>query len=93
MSNDPPVSVFSLVETLPCLRLAPPIIAILLAIVLKDVNFALLLATLSGCLLIAELDLFSALDKFCEVMAGQVADSDHRRGPWQHGLESTRNSG
>ena len=42
----------TIVEDYPILRLAPPVLAITLALVLKEVNFALIIAIVSGCLLL-----------------------------------------
>lgn len=66
-----------LIESLPVLRLAPPFIAIGLAILLKDVNFALLLAVFGGCLIASNLDVLAGFDALCEVLVGQIADKDH----------------
>ena len=59
-------------------RLLPPVIAIALAIVLKDIWVSLILATLSGCLLFYPLnDWHTGIPDFCETMVQQVADHDH----------------
>lgn len=60
------------------LRLLPPVLAICLAVLLKDVIVSLILAILSGCLLYYPLtDVSLAIPVFCEVMVRQVADFDH----------------
>lgn len=67
----------SVVDSFPPLRLAPPIIAITLAIVLKDVNFALVIAVFSGALLLSDLGFSQGVDKLCDVVVGQLSDADH----------------
>lgn len=42
----------TIVEDYPVLRLAPPVVAITLALVLKEVNFALIIAIVTGCMLL-----------------------------------------
>lgn len=60
------------------LRLLPPVTAIVLAVVIRDVNVALLLATFSGCLLyFGGTELPAAFNMLCDTLARQVADSDH----------------
>lgn len=66
-----------MVESYPFLRLLPPVTAIVLAIVLKDVNIALLVAAVSGCLLLTEFRLFEAVETISELFVEQVADTDH----------------
>ena len=59
-------------------RLLPPIIAIAIAVLLKDVTVALIVATLSGCLLFyPATDVPSIVSMFCDTMVAQIADSDH----------------
>ena len=67
------------VQSLPSwLRLLPPIFAIGLAILLKEVNSSLLLATLGGCLIFfAPIDLASAGDMLCQTLVNQIAVPDH----------------
>lgn len=64
-------------ENTPALRLAPPVLAIGLAIICKDVNVSLLLAVLVGCLLLTGFDLLDAVEAFCSQFVSQVADADH----------------
>jgi Na+/H+ antiporter NhaC len=60
------------------LRLLPPILAIGLAILFKDVTFSLVLAIFSGCLLFFPIsEFYLAVPVFCETMVQQVADHDH----------------
>lgn len=60
------------------LRLLPPVIAIVLALVIRDVNISLLLATFSGCLLyFGGTDPVGAFDMLCGTLVRQVASSDH----------------
>jgi len=59
-------------------RLLPPVAAIAIAVLLKDVTVSLILATLSGCLLFFPVsDFTSAIPVFCDTMVLQVADADH----------------
>lgn len=59
-------------------RLFPPLLAIGLAIALKDVYSALLLATFGGCLIFHQFtDFASAVNLLCQVLVDQVADPDH----------------
>ena len=74
---EPSNTTSSILETLPWLRLSPPILAIVLAIAFKDVNLALVLATFGGCLLLCGLDVFQAVNTLCEVLVNQLADADH----------------
>lgn len=67
----------TLIERLPVLRLAPPIVAIGFAIAFKEVNFALLLATFCGCMLVANFEIVSSIDGFCDVLINQLTDTDH----------------
>lgn len=67
----------AVIETYPVLRIAPPVLAIGLAILLKDVNFALLIAVMSGCLLLTDFDLMGSVEQFCDVFVNQVANSEH----------------
>lgn len=66
-----------LIDSMPSLRLAPPVIAITLAIVFKDVNFALLIAVFLGCLLIADFGFANGVESLCDVLVDQLADKDH----------------
>ncbi|MEZ6132303.1 MAG: Na+/H+ antiporter NhaC family protein [Planctomycetaceae bacterium] len=66
-----------MIQDWPWLRVSPPIIAIALAIIFREVNFALLLAMFSGCLLLHDLSWTSSVTTFCDVLVGQVADADH----------------
>ncbi len=60
------------------LRLLPPILAIGLAVLLKNVIVALILAVISGCLLYLPLpDVWQVIPAFCRTMVEQVADYDH----------------
>ena len=60
------------------LRILPPVMAIGLAILFRDVTIALILSTLGGCLLFFPAGQFySAVPAFCETMVQQVADYDH----------------
>lgn len=77
MQIEPVPTVQALVESYPVLRIAPPVIAIALAILFKDVNFALLLAVMSGCLLLTNFDLMGSVEQFCEVFVNQVANAEH----------------
>ncbi|MEQ9411585.1 MAG: Na+/H+ antiporter NhaC family protein [Fuerstiella sp.] len=74
---DAQLSAFVLIDSLPWLRLAPPVVAISLAIALRDVNFALLLATFAGCLLVTGLDFSAGVTTFCDVFVETLADTDH----------------
>lgn len=67
----------SLLERLPYLRLSPPIIAIGLAIFFKEVNFALLLATFCGCLLLSDFSAASSIEELCDIAIRQLTDADH----------------
>ncbi|MEZ6059874.1 MAG: Na+/H+ antiporter NhaC family protein [Planctomycetaceae bacterium] len=60
------------------LRILPPLLAIGLAIILKDVTSSLILATFGGCLLFCRgVEFIGATNLFCQVMVDQVADADH----------------
>lgn len=60
------------------LRLLPPVLAIGLAILFKDVTVSLILAIFGGCLLFFPLsEFYLAVPVFCETMVQQVADHDH----------------
>jgi Na+/H+ antiporter NhaC len=60
------------------LRLLPPLIAIVLAVLIRDVNVALLVATFSGCLLyFGGVDVVGAFDMLCDTLVQQVSDTDH----------------
>ncbi len=60
------------------LRLLPPILAIVLAILFKDVTVSLVLAVFGGCLLFYPTSEFHlAVPVFCETIVRQVADHDH----------------
>ncbi|MCP4169451.1 MAG: hypothetical protein GY758_01620 [Fuerstiella sp.] len=74
---EPSNTTSGILEMLPWLRLSPPVVAVVLAIVFKDVNLALILATLSGCLLLCGFDVLLAIDTLCEVLVSQLADADH----------------
>ena len=63
----------SIIERMEWLRLSPPVIAITLAVIFREVNFALLLAIFGGCLLLPG----APVDQFCDVLVGQLADADH----------------
>lgn len=67
----------ALIEWQPWLRLSPPIIAIGLAVFFKEVNFALLLATLCGCLLLSNFSVVDSIDELCNVVIRQLTDADH----------------
>ncbi len=59
-------------------RIVPPLIAILLAVLIRDVNVSLILATLTGCLLYHNFtDVPGAINLLCETLQNQLADSDH----------------
>ena len=59
-------------------RIVPPLIAILLAILIRDVNVSLILATLTGCLLYHNFaDVPGAINLLCATLQNQLADSDH----------------
>ncbi|MCA9037934.1 MAG: hypothetical protein KDA91_22565 [Planctomycetaceae bacterium] len=59
-------------------RIVPPVIAILLAIVIRDVNVSLILATFAGCLLYHNFtDIPGAINQLCATLQNQLADSDH----------------
>ncbi|MCA9057974.1 MAG: hypothetical protein KDA85_05725, partial [Planctomycetaceae bacterium] len=59
-------------------RILPPLLAIVLAVWLREVNIALLLATFSGALIYSGFhDLFGAINILCDVLVRQIADSDH----------------
>lgn len=77
MMSDPSTSSLHVIEALPWLRLSPPVIAITLAIACRDVNFSLLLATFSGCLLLSGFDIPAGVGLLCDIMVDQVADADH----------------
>ncbi len=77
MLTESHIAAVTLVQSLPWLRVAPPIIAIALAIIIKDVNFALLLAVFSGCLLLSDFHIFSGIETLCEVFVNQIANADH----------------
>ncbi len=77
MIADNPESTASLIESWPSLRLTPPVVAIGLAVLFKDVNFALLLAVLSGCLLLSRFDVMATVDGVCDLFVHVVADTDH----------------
>jgi Na+/H+ antiporter NhaC len=74
---EPSNTTSGILEMLPWLRLFPPVVAVVLAIVFKDVNLALILATLSGCLLLCGFDVLLAINTLCEVLVSQLADADH----------------
>ncbi|APZ91355.1 Na+/H+ antiporter NhaC family protein [Fuerstiella marisgermanici] len=76
MPNDPG-TIQTMIELYPWLRLAPPVAAITLAVAFKDVNFALLLAVLCGCLLLADFNLSATVDGLCDLFVNVVADADH----------------
>ena len=71
------VATETLVQAYPWLRIAPPVLAIGLAVLLKEVNFALLLAVLSGCLVLTDFNLMLCVDSFCNVFVDQVANAEH----------------
>ncbi len=59
-------------------RILPPLLAIGLAILLKDVTSSLILATFGGCLLFCNgTRIVDATNLFCQIMVDQVADGDH----------------
>ncbi|MCA9063591.1 MAG: hypothetical protein KDA96_11045 [Planctomycetaceae bacterium] len=60
------------------LRVLPPLLAIVLAVWLREVNVSLLLATLSGALIYAGFfDVLAAINMLCDVLVKQIADTDH----------------
>jgi Na+/H+ antiporter NhaC len=60
------------------LRLLPPLLAIGLAIVFREVNTSLILATLGGCIIYFGLtDISGSVNMFCQVLVDQLADPDH----------------
>ncbi len=60
------------------LRILPPILAIGLAILFRNVTLALILSILGGCLLFFRMgESYSAVPAFCETMVQQVNDHDH----------------
>ncbi len=67
----------TLLDQLPWLRLSPPIIAIGLAVVFKEVNFALLLATFYGCLLLSCFSAAGSIDELCNIVIRQLTNTDH----------------
>ncbi|MEZ6126905.1 MAG: Na+/H+ antiporter NhaC family protein [Planctomycetaceae bacterium] len=64
-------------ESWPVLKLAPPLLAIGLAILTREVNLALVVATFCGCLLLADLSPAEGIDQFCSVLVRQLANDDH----------------
>ena len=59
-------------------RIVPPLIAILMAIMIRDVNVSLVLATLTGCLLYHNFtDVPGAINLLCQTLQNQLADADH----------------
>jgi Na+/H+ antiporter NhaC len=74
---EPSNTTSGILETLPWLRLSPPALAVVLAIAFKDVNLALVLATLGGCLLLCGFDVLLSVNMLCEVLVNQLADPDH----------------
>ena len=77
MLTESHVATETLVQAYPWLRIAPPVLAIGLAVLLKEVNFALLLAVLSGCLVLTDFNLMLCVDSFCNVFVDQVANAEH----------------
>ena len=67
----------SIIESHPWLRLSPPIIAIGLAVAFREVNFALILATFAGCVLISDFHVADGINTLCDVMVSQLAEADH----------------
>jgi len=72
-----PETTLVLVQQFPWLRLAPPILAIVLAVACKDVNLALLIATSIGCLLFCDFHVVASIDQLCDVLVHQLASADH----------------
>lgn len=77
MQIEPAATAEAIVDSYPFLRIAPPVIAIGLAILFKDVNFALLLAVMAGCLLLTDFDVMGSVGQFCDVFVDQVANAEH----------------
>lgn len=63
-------------ELWPVLKILPPIIAIGMAIAVRDVNVSLLLAASVGCLLMTEGPI-AGVERLCSTLVEQVADGDH----------------
>ncbi|MCA9083869.1 MAG: hypothetical protein KDA81_07425 [Planctomycetaceae bacterium] len=61
----------------PILRLTPPLLAVGLAIAWREVNFALILAVMTGALLVSDGVPGTAIDVFSETLVSQIADNDH----------------
>ncbi|MCH2212311.1 MAG: hypothetical protein MK110_13485 [Fuerstiella sp.] len=60
------------------LRLLPPVLAIGLAVVFREVTVSLILAIFGGCLLFIPLkESYLAVPVFCEIIVRQTADYDH----------------
>ena len=66
-----------MVDNYPVLRLLPPVIAIVLAIALKNVYVALLVAAVSGCLLLTDFNIVEAAKTVADLFVDQVVDGDH----------------
>lgn len=77
MSYESVVFQSDLLNNYPWLRLAPPVIAIVLAIIVKDVNVALILATVAGAALLAGFSFEDWVDRICSIFTQQIADADH----------------
>ena len=77
MLTETQVATEIIVDSHPWLRIAPPVLAIGLAVILKDVNFALLLAVLAGCLILADFSAMESVEHFCDVFVAQVANAEH----------------
>ncbi len=61
----------------PWLRILPPVMAILLAVMIGDVNVSLLLAAFAGCLLYFNISgVAAATDMLCSTLQRQIADPD-----------------
>ena len=60
----------------PVLRILPPVIAIGMAIAVRDVNVALLVAAFAGCLLMVDGPI-AGVEQLCSSLVEQVADGDH----------------
>lgn len=55
------------------LSLAPPIIAIVLALITKEVYSSLFLGIIVGCFMLSDFNIFGAVDTFFSIMMGEVA--------------------
>lgn len=77
MIDEVQTAIPAIIENYPVVRLLPPVLAIGLAIAIREVNFSLIIAVLSGCVLLSEFDVMSSVERFCELFVNVVADADH----------------